>query len=630
MLSPDDALQNRYRIVRRLGHGGMGAVYEAIDRRVKATVALKETFATTEEGRKAFRLEAERLANLDHEVFPKVSDYFEEGEGLYLVMQLIRGEDLEERLRERLRYYEGPFSLTKVLEWADQLLDALEELHKYRPPIIHRDIKPSNLKLTQRGKIILLDFGIAKGAAGQMSTLRTDGSIGAATPYFAPLEQVLRIDQSSVKTLSTISRESVEKFLHQGTDPRSDLYSLGATLYRLMTGEVPDDARLRAMAIWAGRLDPLQPAHEVNPQVSQSVSNVLMQAMALERSDRPADAVTMRRMLREAVGTPVHIPPTISPPEDLDRQRREEEARQRAEAEAENERLRLEEEEQQRAEEELRQREAKAQRERESQEAARRAEEERQRQEAEIRERAEEERRRKEGEERGKLEAEEAARRAEEKRQRVEQERSLHEAKEAERERAAEHEKKERAAAAQQAAALTTQRAQDSTPSNTLAVKTIKAPPPERVALSDAESPSSVVAPANRNRRAMWITMLALVILAVVVSVVVMRRGESNSNQSPGGNQTQTGQGASVPSSNSNSAAAQSPVESTRPQANEPERNTQSQTPIETDNANRASAPNNTGHLPPSVSNSAANTRQAQERDAAERRKRALDILDQP
>ena len=377
----------------------MGAVYEAIDRRLSSIVAVKETFAMTEEGRAAFLREAKILANLDHEAFPKVSDYFEEGEGLYLVMQLVRGNDLEELLKLR----ESPFSTVKVLEWADQLLDALEDLHKYKPPIIHRDVKPSNLKLTKRGKIILLDFGIAKGAAGQMSTLRTDGSLGAATPHFAPLEQILRVDPSSVRTLSTINREWVEKALHTGTDPRSDLYSLGATIYYLMTCELPDDARLRAMAVWSGKPDPLQPADKVNPQVPSAVSAILMQAMSLDRSERPPDATTMRRALREAVQAPVVTPPTIPPHEELIRQRKEEEERQRARAEA--ERQRREEEERQRREAEEAARRLAAE-----QEAARLAEEERARVAAEAeqtRKRAEENRRkRREEQERQRAEEE--------------------------------------------------------------------------------------------------------------------------------------------------------------------------------------------------------------------------------
>jgi serine/threonine protein kinase len=275
MLAPDDVLQNRYRVIRRLGHGGMGAVYEAIDRRVSSVVALKETFAETDEERRAFEREAKLLANLEHPAFPRVMDHFFEGEGQYLVMQLVPGNDLAELLALR----ESPFPYTKVLEWADQLLDALHELHSHRPPIIHRDIKPSNLKLTPKGKIILLDFGIAKGAAGQMSTV--GGSVKSVygyTRHYAPLEQITGA----------------------GTDPRSDLYSLAATLWSLLTAELPPDSLSRVSNREEGESDPLRLAGEKNPEVPAGVAAVLHQAMSLNRNQRPTSAAEMRKMLREA------------------------------------------------------------------------------------------------------------------------------------------------------------------------------------------------------------------------------------------------------------------------------------------------------------------------------------------
>lgn len=565
MLTPDDILQDRYRIVRRLSHGGMGAVYEAIDRRVKSTVAIKETFAMTEEGRRAFRHEAQRLANLEHEAFPKVFDHFEEGEGLYLVMQLVRGEDLAERLKERINYHEGPFSPVKVLEWADQLLDALELLHEYRPPIIHRDIKPSNLKLTQRGKIILLDFGIAKGVAGLMSA--TDGSIKAASPNFSPLEQILRIDETSVEILLAISQESVEKILQKGTDPRSDIYALGATLYCLMTGKLPADSRLRALAVWAGRQDPLQPASKLNAQVTDAASNVLMQAMALDPSERIADAATMRQRLREVVGAPAYIPPAIPLPEELE-QRRGGEARRSTEAVTERERI--EEEEPQQAEEEMTQRDAEAHQECEVQETTLFATEERQRREALERQHVEEEEQpqaeEKEDQEEDaqRLEVAGAERRqAEEERRRTEQERLTREAEEAERKRAAEPEE-ERTAEVQPAIALT-QRASESRASDSLAVKTVEAPPPERVVLIDGESAPRVAPLHGRNNRAILIGMIALVALAVVVIVILTGYGESNNNQSSSSNSSadhtplRKEQESGTAASNSDSAAAPSP-----------------------------------------------------------------------
>src|SRR5512132_570157 len=218
MLTPETVLQSRYRIVRQLGQGGMGAVYEAIDHRLDTTVALKETLFAEERLRKQFEREARLLARLHHPALPRVSDHFAEADGEFLVMQYIAGDDLAEMMAQR----RGPFPPDQVLTWTDQLLDALDYLHTQEPQIVHRDIKPQNLKLTSRGQIVLLDFGLAKGSVGHMS-VATSASIFGYTPNYAPLEQVQGL----------------------GTDSRSDLYSLAATLYHLVTGIKPPDALTR-------------------------------------------------------------------------------------------------------------------------------------------------------------------------------------------------------------------------------------------------------------------------------------------------------------------------------------------------------------------------------------------------
>ena len=325
MLASNTLLRNRYRIVQLLGRGGMGAVYQAMDDNLSCLVAVKETFAKTEEQQNAFEREAKLLANLSHPALPRVMDHFSEGEGQFLVMQFIPGNDLAELLALR----EHPFDPAKVLEWADYLLDALEELHSYRPPIIHRDIKPSNLKLTPRGRIILLDFGIAKGAAGQMTTVETDGSLGAYTPNYAPLEQAVRSDRRWADVLSIGNEDAVKEILQRGTDPRSDLYALAATLYHLMTGEIPPDAPTRALTVWSGKPDRLRLANDVNPDVPVDVADILQKGMALNRDQRPASAVDMRKMLRATV----HAQPRAEADE-FAKMRAMEEAQQREEAEA--------------------------------------------------------------------------------------------------------------------------------------------------------------------------------------------------------------------------------------------------------------------------------------------------------
>src|SRR6267142_5438527 len=270
MLAP--VLQDRYLIVRQLGQGGMGAVYEAVDQRLDTTVALKETLFADERLRKQFEREARLLARMHHPALPRVSDHFAEGDGQFLVMQFIPGDDLSQMMTRK----QGPFPPDQVLTWGDQLLDALDYLHTQDPQIIHRDIKPQNLKLTGRGQIILLDFGLAKGQTGGVSVVTTSASIFGYTPNYAPLEQIQGL----------------------GTDARSDIYALSATLYHLLTGVKPPDALTRAAALVNGQPDPLALAHEVAAGVGTEVANVLARGMSQNRDQRYQTASAMRTALK--------------------------------------------------------------------------------------------------------------------------------------------------------------------------------------------------------------------------------------------------------------------------------------------------------------------------------------------
>ena len=308
MLAPEMVLIERYRIVRKLGEGGMGAVWEALDVKFNSPVAIKQTFAETDEHRYYFKREATLLAHLRHAALPKVTDYFSLKNGLFLVMEYIPGQDLMQMLRAR----GGPFFPADVLHWADILLGALGFLHKHEPtPIIHRDIKPANLKLTNEGDIVLLDFGLAKGKAGQMSSVDSNQSILGYTPGYAPLEQVLHADQRWIEVLSTINYDELLRVFNEPTDARSDIFSLGATLYHLMTGVIPRDAGTRAFHVWSGRPDPLDPPHHLNPQISPAISAVITRAMSLEIRDRYANAAEMRRALHEAAQAPFTLADTI-------------------------------------------------------------------------------------------------------------------------------------------------------------------------------------------------------------------------------------------------------------------------------------------------------------------------------
>lgn len=270
-LAPESILQGRYRIVRQLGKGGMGAVYEAVDERLGITVALKETLSAEPSMRKQFEQEARLLASMQHPALPRVSDHFTEGDRAFLVMQFIAGVDLARIIAQQ----PGPFPRDQVIAWADQLLDALIYLHSRDRQVIHRDIKPHNLKLTANGQIALLDFGLAKAQPSDPSTTASAAFFGYTRQY-APLEQIQ----------------------DRRTDPRSDIYALGATLYHLLTGTKPPDALLRASALVNSEPDPLKPANRVHQTVGPEITAILKKAMAQKPEDRYSNATEFREALR--------------------------------------------------------------------------------------------------------------------------------------------------------------------------------------------------------------------------------------------------------------------------------------------------------------------------------------------
>jgi eukaryotic-like serine/threonine-protein kinase len=235
-------------LVRQLGKGGMGAVYEAIDSRLGSTVALKQALTEAKPLWTQFAHEACLLAQLNHPALPRVSDYFNEDGGAFFVMQFVEGIDLGAMLTQH-----GPFPRGTVIAWADQILDALIYLHRHDRQIIHRDIKPHNLKVTPAGKIALLDFGLVQSHAGGPDSETAGQGIFGYSPQYAPLEQIQ----------------------NNGTGPHSDIYALGATLYHLLTGVKPIDALTRAKALVSLQPNPLTPAHEINEAVGPELSLVL-------------------------------------------------------------------------------------------------------------------------------------------------------------------------------------------------------------------------------------------------------------------------------------------------------------------------------------------------------------------
>ncbi len=278
MLKPGILLHGRYRILRPIGRGGMGAVYEAEDTLLEGRrCAIKEILLTfeadpayREQARLQFYREASVLARLDHPNLPKVSDYFSEEDRDYLVMDFVPGRDLKEIIdeaRESGRFLDE----RTVLNWAEQLCDALDYLHRQDPPVVHRDIKPSNIKLTPDGRIKLVDFGLVKLLAPDENRTITVLQ-GRGTAAYTPLEQYG----------GDIGH----------TDVRSDIYALGATLYHLLTNTPPPDARQRFL-----KPDCLIPPRAINPRISPRVERAILSAMALHPDDRPPSIAAFRAEL---------------------------------------------------------------------------------------------------------------------------------------------------------------------------------------------------------------------------------------------------------------------------------------------------------------------------------------------
>ncbi len=287
MLEPGTILQGRYQIVAPIGKGGMGSVYRARDLRLRTDVALKETLFSDPAYRRAFQQEAQILARLRHQALPRVLDHFSEGQGQFLVMEYIPGEDLGNQLARLGSRFATPQAMPTILRWADQLLDALQYLHTRPVPVYHRDIKPKNLKLTATYEVILLDFGLARGGVTVSFDLNdTTASEAQArkiygfTPPYAPVEQM---------------RDGEP-------DARSDLYALAATMYHLLTATMPVDAMSRLARLANGQPDPLRPIRELAPHVPEGIAELLQQALSVTIDDRPRTAREMREALQRLRG----------------------------------------------------------------------------------------------------------------------------------------------------------------------------------------------------------------------------------------------------------------------------------------------------------------------------------------
>ncbi len=260
----------------------MGAVYRAVDENLGVEVAVKENLFTTDEYARQFRREAVILANLRHPNLPRVTDHFEvPGQGQYLIMDFIEGEDLRQRMDR-----EGQLPEAEVIILGMAICEALTYLHNSNPKIVHRDIKPGNVKITPDGRVFLVDFGLAKIVQSGQAT--TTGA-RAMTPGYSPPEQ----------------------YGTARTDHRSDIYSLGATLYAALCGALPEDGLSRAMDQAT-----LTPVRKHNPNVSRRLAAAIEKALAVQPDERFQTAEEFRiallnasRATRKLTGPLVVTPP---------------------------------------------------------------------------------------------------------------------------------------------------------------------------------------------------------------------------------------------------------------------------------------------------------------------------------
>ena len=275
MLDSDQILANRYRLILLVGQGTMGAVYDAEDLVFNRRVALKRlryapeaSPKIIEQTRAQFEREAKILATLRHPNLPRVTDYFAFSDQEFLVMDYIEGLSLE----EILALHPGGLDEAAVLGWADQLLSALEYVHRHG--LVHRDVKPANIRVTPDSNVFLVDFGLVK--TFDPDTPKTATAVrGLGTPQYAPPEQY------------------DAELGH--TEPRSDIFSLGATLYHLLTGEPPATVTRRVSNPGAFRS-----LREIKPTISPEIERVILRAMEVPIAKRFASASDMRSALNLA------------------------------------------------------------------------------------------------------------------------------------------------------------------------------------------------------------------------------------------------------------------------------------------------------------------------------------------
>src|SRR6266567_4726617 len=272
-LPPGKVLNNRYEVVRRIGGGGMGAVYLAKDRNLgdapRAVKEMVESHLDEAQHEKAigdFKRESLLLTSLEHPSIPTIYDYFydEALNRFYLVMKYISGGDLASRMRS------APGSRIDektVADWGMQAADVLEYLHSRPKAIIYRDLKPANLMIDgNTGRVMLIDFGIARWVTQQEKGVTAVGTMGYAPP----------------------------ELFSGRVEPASDVYSLGATMFHLLTGSDPQD---NPLLIFDFTKNPRP--RQIAPSISSEMEHILMRAVEYKPEDRFHTAGELRDALDE-------------------------------------------------------------------------------------------------------------------------------------------------------------------------------------------------------------------------------------------------------------------------------------------------------------------------------------------
>src|SRR5713226_7993410 len=286
-LPPQSLLQQHYLLIGQAGKGGMGAVYQAVDTQDsnRRRVAIKEMSqghlneAELREATAQFQREVAMLSRLSHPNLPRIYDAFNERGRSYLVMDFIYGKTLYQLLKESGN---RPLSVLQVLDYARQLCDVLAYLHQQQPAIIFRDLKPTNVMVTPNGHVYLIDFGIAR----FFKEGQEQDTVFLGSPGYAPPEQ-----HGTAQT-----------------NPRSDLYSLGATLHCCLTGRDPYHAEDRFA---------FPPVRQYNPQVPIEFDQLIQRLLALDEQQRPASAIEVQQALtkfrQQATEDTRAISPTLPP-----------------------------------------------------------------------------------------------------------------------------------------------------------------------------------------------------------------------------------------------------------------------------------------------------------------------------